>query len=109
PSVSTIEGKLITRLQYGPPNYGENPDTDEKIYPFILQLDEPIDVIALEDDIHNSDKFGVTEIQLAPKCEQIEELKKYKNKPVKIQGTLFEALVGRHYTDVLISVDEIEN
>lgn len=109
PSISTIEGTLITRMHYGPPNYGENPDTDEKLYPFILELDEAINIIALEDDVNNSDKFGVTEIQLAATKEQIEELKEYKNKRIKIQGTLFEALVGRHFTDVLIDVDEIEN
>ena len=67
PNVSIIEGTLITRMYYGPPNYGENPDTDAKQYPFILQLDDPIDVIAQEGDTHNSNIFEVTEIQVVPK------------------------------------------
>lgn len=108
PSVSTIEGKLITRMYYGPPNYGENPDTDAKQYPFILQLDNPIHVIALEDDGVNSDKFEVTEIQVVPKNkEETELIKQYINKVIVIQGTLFEAIFGGHHTDVLIYVDEI--
>ena len=108
PSVSTIEGKLITRMYYGPPNYGENPDTDAKQYPFILQLYNPIDVIALEDDSFNSDKFEVTEIQVVPKNkEETELIEQYINKDIVIQGTLFEAIFGGHHTDVLIKIDEI--
>lgn len=108
PNVSMIEGTLITRMYYGPPNYGENPDTDAQQYPFILKLDEPIDVIALEDDIHNSDRFQVTEIQVVPNNkEETELVKQYINKRITIQGTLFEAIFGGHHTDVLIKVDKI--
>jgi len=108
PNVSIIEGKLIKRMYYGPPNYGENPDTDAKQYPFILLLDDPIDVIALEDDIHNSDKLEVTEIQVVPKNkEETELVEQYINKRITIQGTLFEAIFGGHHTDVLIYVERI--
>lgn len=108
PSISIIEGTLITRMYYGPPNYGENPDTDAKQYPFILKLDNPIDVIAKENDTHNSDVFGVTEIQVVPiGKEKTELLYNYIDKRVRIQGTLFEAIFGGHHTDVLIQVEEI--
>ncbi|WP_352420675.1 DUF4431 domain-containing protein [Proteiniborus sp.] len=108
PSISIIEGKLITRMYYGPPNYGENPDTDTKQYPFILQLDNPIDVIAEEDDTYNSDVFEVTEIQVVPiGKEKTELLDNYIGKRVRIQGTLFEAIFGGHHTNVLIQVEEI--
>lgn len=108
PNVSIIEGTLITRMYYGPPNYGENPDTDAKQYPFILQLDDPIDVIAQEGDIHNSSIFEVTEIQVVPMSkEQTELVEQYINKRIMIQGTLFGAIFGGHHTDVLIEVEEI--
>ena len=108
PNVSIIEGTLITRMYYGPPNYGENPDTDAKQYPFILQLDDPIDVIAQEGDIHNSSIFEVTEIQVVPmNKEQTELVEQYINKRITIQGTLFGAIFGGHHTDVLIEVEEI--
>lgn len=110
PNVSIIEGKLIKRMYYGPPNYGENPDTDAKQYPFILLLDDPIDVIALEDDIHNSDKLEVTKIQVVPKNkEEAELVEQYINKRIKIQGTFFEAIFGGHHTDVLIYVEKVLN
>ncbi len=108
PNVSIIEGTLITRMYYGPPNYGENPDTDAKQYPFILQLDDPIDVIAQEGDIHNSNIFEVTEIQVVPmNKEQTELVEQYINKRITIQGTLFGAIFGGHHTDVLIEVEKI--
>lgn len=108
PSVSTIEGTLITRMYYGPPGYGENPDTDIQEYPFILQLDDPIDVLVQEGDLHNSDKFEVTEIQVVPiNTENIEIVEQYINKRIKIQGTLFEALTGHHHTNVLIEVEKV--
>lgn len=108
PNVSIIEGTLITRMYYGPPNYGENPDTDAKQYPFILQLDDPIDVIAQEGDIHNSNIFEVTEIQVVPmNKEQTELVEQYINKRTTIQGTLFGAIFGGHHTDVLIEVEKI--
>ena len=108
PNVSIIEGTLITRMYYGPPNYGENPDTDAKQYPFILQLDDPIDVIAQEGDTHNSNIFEVIEIQVVPmNKEQTELLEQYINKSITIQGTLFEAIFGGHHTDTLIRVEKI--
>jgi len=108
PDVSIIEGTLITRMYYGPPNYGEDPETDAKQYPFILQLDEPIDVISLEGDIHNSDRLQVTEIQVVPNNEEeTKNLKKYINKRIIIQGTLFEAIFGSHHMDVLIRIEEV--
>ena len=33
PSISVVEGRLITKMYYGAPNYGENPETDHKEYP----------------------------------------------------------------------------
>lgn len=108
PNVSIIEGKLITRMYYGPPNYGENPDTDAQQYPFILQLDNPIDVIEKKNDTHNSDVFVVAEIQVIPMDkEKAELLDNYIDKRVRIQGTLFKAIFGGHHTDVLIRVEKI--
>ena len=108
PSISVIEGQLITRMYYGPPNYGENPDTDSKQYPFILELDKPINVIAEDDDEFNSDIFEVTEIQVVTTSkEQTELLELYINKSVLIEGTLFEAIFGGHHKEVLIQLEKV--
>lgn len=108
PNISTIEGTLITRMHYGPPGYGEDPDNDEQVYPFILQLDNPLEVIAKDNDFMNSNISDVSEIQLVLRGEPyVNMAKQYKNKHIKIQGTLFSAFSGHHYTDVLMIVDKI--
>ncbi|WP_353097556.1 hypothetical protein [Tissierella praeacuta] len=74
PNVSIIEGKLITRMYYGPPGYGENPDTDAQEHPCILQLDDLIQVISQEGDLNNSDRSEVTEIQVVPMNQEDTEI-----------------------------------
>lgn len=108
PNVSTVEGTLITRMYYGQPGYGEDPKNDAKEYPYILQLDKPINVKAQEGDIMNSDTFDVKEIQVVPIGEEdLKSIKKYLDKRIKIEGTLFSALTGHHHTEVLIEVKRI--
>lgn len=110
PSISKIEGILTVRMFYGPPGYGENPQTDKKLYPYVIQLNDPIDVIASEDDEFNRiDKLGVTEVQVIPKSDQqIKILNQYINKSIVIEGTLFEAVLGHaHHTDVLLDIENI--
>lgn len=108
PNVSTVEGKLITRMYYGQPGYGEDPENDAKEYPYILQLDKPINVKAHEGDVMNSDTFDVKEIQVVPIGEEdLKSIKKYLDKRIKIEGTLFSALTGHHHTEVLIEVKSI--
>ncbi len=108
PNVSIIEGTLITRLHYGPPGYGEDPDNDEQEYPFILQLDGPIKVIAEDTDMVNSSISDVLEIQLVLRgSPYVDMAKQYKNKHIKVQGTLFSAFTGHHHTKVLMVVDKI--
>lgn len=108
PNVSIIEGTLITRLHYGPPNFGEDPANDEEEYPFILLLDDPINVIAIETDIINSSISNVSEIQLVLKgSSYIDIANQYKDKHIKVQGTLFSAFTGHHHTKVLMVVDDV--
>ena len=108
PQKSSIEGKLITSMEYGPPNYGENPETDEKEYPYILVLDEPIDVIA--DKSKDPMEIGyseVSEIQLAVGQDDYEKIDQLVGKRIKVEGSLFYAHTGHHHRDVLMHVDNL--
>lgn len=110
PSVSVIEGTLITRMYYGPPGFGEDPKNDKKLYPYILKLDSPIQVIAKEGDldVNDSDHTDVREVQVVPmNSNDTKKVKGFLNKRIKIQGTFFSAFTGYHHTDVLIQVDKI--
>jgi hypothetical protein len=44
PAVVELEGRLINTMFFGPPNFGEDPETDSKEMTRILSLDKPINV-----------------------------------------------------------------
>lgn len=101
-----LSGKLITELHYGAPGFGENPDEDRKVYPFILVLDKAIEV---KEDKEYQRESGVSKIQLALPYSDIEKAKKLKNGIVKVKGSLFHSDNGNHYTAVLMEVKKIES
>jgi hypothetical protein len=110
PSISVIEGTLTTGMYYGRPNYGEDPQNDEKEYPFILKLSQPINVYEKEGEIIKSSESEVTEVQVVPMNKNdTNKVKEHLNKHIKIQGTFFHGHTGHHHTKVLISADRILN
>ncbi len=109
PAVVELAGKLVVEHKYGPPNYGENPKTDQKVRVPILTLSEPINVRGdPKSQINDSMSVeGATRIQLVfvvggPDWKQSIE------KKVRVKGTLFHAITGHHYTAVLVEVQEIQ-
>lgn len=111
PAVVSLKGVLLIKSAYGPPGYGENPLTDEKIKYLVLKLDTPINVKGDRDP--NSVNLGtytnISEIQLVLFDDQMHKSANSKiNKKVVIKGTLFEKHTGHHYTDVLMIVQQIE-
>ena len=109
PNTSTVKGRLIARLHYGAPNYGEEPETDEKEYPFILLLDSPIEVIERDDASMNRSISHVLEVQLVLMNEDDLILAKQNiNKDISVKGSFFSSFTGHHHTDVLMEVEEME-
>lgn len=107
PRVVRLEGQLLNALKYGPPNYGEDTATDEKVHVPILILDHPINVLGDSTSEVNADSFhGVKEIQLvfAKSAGDHEHLW---NQTVIVTGTLSEAETGHHFTDVWMQVNAI--
>jgi hypothetical protein len=110
PCISVITGKLKVEMYYGPPNYGETPSTDSKEYSYVFYPDKAIDVI--QRDSSNSSNYSdkttrnVKKFQLAPTGNIT--LHPYVNKKLKITGEFFGAITGHHHTDVLMSVEKVE-
>ena len=57
-----------------------------------------------EDDVNSSSFEGIKELQLAGTV----PFKDYIDRTVKAKGTLFQAVTGHHYTDVLLNVTGFE-
>jgi len=102
-----LGGILISRMYYGPPGYGEDPENDTKEYTYILQLNQPINVKAMNEDDFNVDVSNICEVQLVMTEENINILKEYKYKYIELEGSFFSAFSGHHHTDVLFHVNKI--
>jgi hypothetical protein len=108
PAVVELTGKLTMVTKYGPPNYGENPETDEKVKVPVLLLSRPVNVRGQPGDELNSESVrGIKEIQLV-----LEKLsasyRMLANQQVRVKGTLFHAHTGHHYTAALMTVRQIK-
>ena len=53
PAIVTLKGSISRHMHYGPPNYGEDPDHDEKGFYWYLDLDKPICVKGKNEDSPN--------------------------------------------------------
>lgn len=99
-----LEGQLTTRLFYGPPNYGENPDTDEKVYPYLLKLKEPISITS-EDGL---DSFELDEFHLVViNKDHFKFLEEQMGNNIDVKGQFFLAHTGHHRTPVLIEIESL--
>jgi hypothetical protein len=105
PAVVELEGKLIIKTFFGPPNFGEEPETDFKEETRILSLDRPVNVRSRDE----------TDSVLGPPIKNVRELqlvfdgplKQWVGKKLGVKGSLFHAHTGHHHTDVLLNVESI--
>ena len=102
----TLTGTMSLQTFYGPPNYGESPDTDSRETQAILVLSKPICVDAQPNDWDAAEK-GQLRVTLVPPAGV--DFRRYKGKKVTLSGTLFHAQTGHHRTPVLMQVQAIES
>jgi hypothetical protein len=104
PHTVDLRGRLTIQQKYGPPNYGENPATDQKVLVPILVLDQPVNVCGDSTSQLNNQSFhNVKEIQLVlpDGAHAYDRLMK---QSVVVTGTLSAAVSGHHYTPVVLTV-----
>ncbi|HZI59176.1 MAG TPA: DUF4431 domain-containing protein [Pyrinomonadaceae bacterium] len=109
PEVVELDGQLVVQSKYGPPNFGEQPKTDQKVRVPVLLLSQPVIVASDEEGGKNSQTaYNVRQVQLAFDGSETSH-KTLIGKPVVVTGTLFRAHTGHHYTDVVLNVQSIES
>lgn len=114
PSI-TLRGKLRLKLFPGPPEYGSIEEGDRADYVWIVELDEPSFLLALNapenelsldlaDIIKREDAHDLI-LCLDEKHERTCE--EYKDRDVIVRGILFQAHTAHHYTSLLIDLKDI--
>ena len=102
PHVVDLRGRLIATVRYGPPNYGENPNSDERVRVWLLRLSKPLDMCSDQ----NGDRIsGVREVQVFFQ----HDASKFRGKLVRVRGSLEEATLGPEFTKVVMYARSIES
>ena len=104
PAVTTVSGVISIKEYFGPPNYGENPDTDSKEKFYFIALDKPLCVNASSEYDSAENNINSMEMVYAPSDYPFNNA--WLGKRVSVSGTLFHAQTAHHHTPVLITVTE---
>jgi hypothetical protein len=94
PKVVTLQGFVVLKRFYGPPNHGEHPKTDRKISNWLLILPEPVSVrfAAVSDKDREHVITGVSRITLHATTDALEKfLKQHSGQEIEVAGTVNEA------------------
>lgn len=106
PALIELQGRLTAVVRYGPPDFGENPDSDEKLNVPLLTLGGARQFCADPAHPADTDAVEVTQVQL--------NFAEYGDVPanlldseVLVTGTVMRAISGYHFTPVVLSVVSI--
>lgn len=104
PTPSTLSGTLISERHYRPPYYDENPNHDVLIRILILKLDTPISTTS--DTPQQVGYRCISKLQLMGDLPN--RIWRSVGNRLTIQGTLFPQEIVRHYTRVLLMVEDVQ-
>ena len=112
PEISIISGTIKIESFFGPPGYGENPETDSREDAYILHLDNSINVISKdkepEEGDYNFTKYNIYKIHVTSSSTTEVKLTNYINKKVRLTGTFSGSFSGHHHADVIMEVEKVE-
>lgn len=97
----TLEGIVVEKEVYGPPNFGETPDVDERRRVKVLVSREPLEICAgSPEEVDIVPIHGVREVQLVDYIPAAQ-----RGTQVSIEGTLQRAQNAYHYTPVILVIE----
>lgn len=106
PAVVELTGELVEVEEYGPPGYGEDPATDQRVKVPMLKLAKPVNVCGDPNSDTNQSSFsGLDRIQVVT---DDQDYRDWIDRRVTVRGTLSEAMTGHHYTNVLLTIKEVQ-
>lgn len=100
-----LTGTIASRVDFGPPGYGEDPQHDSREGHLYLTLDRQVCVVAAPNDLDNETEHDVKVVQMVY-YDRYPFRKAWFGKKVSVEGTLFHGHTGHHWTAVLIQATE---
>src|SRR3954453_5094687 len=101
PEVVSVRGRLVRRIFYGAPGFGEDPRHDAKEAGFYLELSAPACTVAGADEIDRA-RDNIRLVQLVLDAAGYARLRPFLGRRVTLRGTLFGAVTAYHHTPVLL-------
>jgi hypothetical protein len=110
PTVVELHGKLLKVVKYGPPSYGENPNSDVKHQIPMILLAQPVSAKGdAKSKLNEEDLLNVSFVQLIFLNTASTNYWRYEGQDIVVTGTLFRAETGHHYTQILMNVKAIRS
>ncbi len=103
---TTLAGLLVREDVYGPPGYGEDPQSDSIETIALLKFDEQI-CIARGDATSDAAEKTVDALQLVLDRADWKLVTASKNRHFEVRGDLFHGINGHHRTAVLMTVESM--
>jgi hypothetical protein len=88
-----LSGRVLIKTFYGPPNYGESPETDAKVKQTILRLNNPICTIETDEDYAEQNQVEITLVPM-----HAINLMPFTGKRVTVTGKLEHASTANQHT-----------
>ena len=98
PTLVRLSGVVVYEEHYGPPNFGENPQTDRRVVVPVLHLDRAIRVVSRPGDSINATIDSVTRVGVVGSFDP----QALSNQHVTLEGTLFERQTADQVTAVMM-------
>lgn len=96
-----LRGRLARVLEYGPPNFGENPKTDWKGLVAFLHLEHPISMCA-DKEGEAMDHVTVVQVNFTRRT-----ARRLNGKVIRVAGTLIGRSAPMDYADVIMTPDSV--
>ena len=102
-----LTGTLVKTREYGPPGYGETPQTDERLTIYYIDLAHPKDICAGMDGNQRTAAIpGIRRMQLKGSVD-VRLLRRELGHLVVADGTLQHRVWGTDFTPVVLMVDSM--
>lgn len=95
-----LSGVMKEELFYGPPNWGEDKEHDEKLLYWILHLNSPLKCVV---DANTEQKGWDSNVQLIVSGDNYKNKRNLLNHHVTVDGKVMLAVTGYHMTSVLLN------